>query len=163
MQATDGLQRLCRLIDAFESLQLKLYELMSHRWNALVLSRPGDAALLVPREQELLAQLQRKTLEREEFLRSIPHPSIDSLSLLDVARAWGQEPLVERAAKLRQQAGEIQKLSWTMWILTQRGIRHLDLIVDAVARGGAMAPTYDGPPGTGNVMRTQSALLDVSL
>lgn len=163
MQARDGLQRLSRLIDAFESIQLKLHELMSLRWNALVLSRPSDAALLVPREQELLAQLRKKTSEREEFLRSLPHQSADSLTLLDVARTWGEEALVERAAKLRRQAAEIQKLSWTMWILTQRGIRHLDLIVDAVARGGAMAPTYDGPPGTGNVMRTQSALLDVSL
>jgi hypothetical protein len=50
-----------------------------------------------------------------------------------------------------------------MWILTQRGIRHLDLVVDAVARGGLQAPTYDGPAGSGNVVRTQSALLDVSL
>ncbi|MBA4031699.1 MAG: hypothetical protein C0478_12530 [Planctomyces sp.] len=163
MRTTDGRQRLGALIESFHDLQERLQTLLDAKWAALVGSRLEEADALLPREESLVRQLQAKAAEREDFLRAEKLRGSRGESLLDLAREWGEDELISLAEEARRQAGELQQFSWRMWILTQRGIRHLDLVVDAVARGGLQAPTYDGPAGSGNVVRTQSALLDVSL
>ena len=137
-------QQLRDLLHDLAETQQDLLELLSDK-RKLAAAGDWDAlAMTQERHDDLLKRLERLHARRLELLRlaaAAGHPS-DSLTTL-VDRIDLETPHVR--SELRQVATRMRLLqheSLTTWVVTQRSLLHLSHLLEILATGGRMRPTY---------------------
>ena len=69
------------------------------------------------------------------------------------------ESLRARILRAQQRTAELQRESWIHWIVSHRCYNHYTELLDMIAHGGALAPTYGDKPST---TTSGGALLDAA-
>lgn len=147
------------LLSELSAVQTDLLGVLSHKRKALA---AGDGAALsstVPQEQDLVARLQACQDRRQRLLtqaasQGLPSDSIKSLS--KSLPASTRKRLRGELDEARQRSRILQHESLTNWVLVQRTLLHLSQMIEIIATGGRMKPTY----GNGSDRQDQGALVD---
>ena len=138
--------QLAQLLTDLGSTQTELLELLERKRAALVEIDEEALAALAEPEQRLVERLQSCHDQRARLLElaageGMPSDSLRSLhAVLDSPEADELRPRFSDAV-LRSRL--LQHHSLTNWVLTQRTLIHLSHILEIIATGGEMKPTYD--------------------
>ena len=137
------------LLEELSATQGELLSLLTEKRTLLASGDHAGLQSLVPREEQLVARLQACHQRRGELLaqaadEGLPADSIRSLTrALPSSESDGLSAAVKDA---RQKARILQHQSLTNWVITQRTLLHLSQMIEIIATGGQLRPTYgDGP------------------
>jgi hypothetical protein len=114
---------------------------------------------MLPQEEQLVAKMQACAARREELLlrakkEGLPSNNISSLSKALPADQQGD--LHERIAQANSQTRLLRNQSITNWIVIQRTLIHLSQMLEIIATGGRLQPTY----GEGEPVNASGSLVD---
>lgn len=143
-------QELAQLLNELSDVQQELLELLSAKRTCMAENNLDQMLSLQPREQELCDRLQACHDHRGELLQhaarqGLPHENLGKLasSLKTGKRRQLQKQVRDSSLKMRA----LQLQSLTNWVLAQRTMLHLAQLLEIVATGGRLQPTY-GKRGT---------------
>ena len=145
--------------------QGELAALFVEKDEALRRLRVDDLNRISLGEQELGQRLQGHLARRGQLLESARAQGLPGESLQQLAGALApvdQNLLREQIRSSELQSGELRHASWVHWIVTQRSYNHFTELLELIAHGGHLAPTYSGraqAPAGG----TGGAILDASI
>lgn len=115
------------------------------------------------REQALLERLQVCHTRREELLaqakqEGLPADSVQSLAkgLKTSASAAEREKLRKELAASQSRMRLLQAQSLTNWVIAQRSLLHVSQMLEIIATGGRLQPTY----GVGEGAQARGGMLD---
>src|SRR5262249_50227906 len=136
-----------------------LLAVLSDKRHRLLTSDTAAMEALREREAELIARLQacqerRLALLAQAADEGLPSRDFESLSaaLPPPGRATLAPQMREAAARMRP----LQHPSLTNWVLVQRTLIHLSQVLEIIATGGRLQPTY----GKGNSADSGGFLVD---
>jgi flagellar biosynthesis/type III secretory pathway chaperone len=133
------------LLDDLSSIQSELLGVLAEKRDALVTADAIRLTALVPREEQLAVRLsecqQRRATLLDEAKRQ--HRPADSLAKLVKTAPSGKSGnlggrVKESAARMRL----LQHQSLANWVLAQRSLLHVSQLIEIIATGGRMQPTY---------------------
>ncbi len=134
---------LAGLLNDLCATQDDLLGVLTEKRALLVAADTAGMQSMQAREQELLARLQscherRGALLAQAAGAGLPSDSIRSLaSSLPARRAVG-----DRVQAAASRARLLQHHSLTNWVLAQRTLLHLSQLLEIIATGGRLRPTY---------------------
>jgi hypothetical protein len=151
--------QLAALLTDLSEVQRKLLALIGEKRTLLLAANVAGLASLQPREQLLIEQLhdcqqRRTTLLADAESQGYPHRSLAELTKgLPAPRRqhWTSEIRDARA-----RARLLRHQSLTNWVFVQRTLIHLSQMLEIIATGGRLHPTY----GKGDTADTSGNLVD---
>ena len=111
----------------------------------LVASDREGLLALGAEEQQLIERLQGCLRRREELLQQAAVQGLPSQSIRSLAGSLPEAqrvPLTAEIQKASAQARLLQHHSLTNWMLVQRTLIHLSQMLEIIATGGRLRPTY---------------------
>jgi hypothetical protein len=150
---------LAELLAELSAAQRELFDVLNRKLNLLKTADAAGLEQLAPTEQALADRLQACYQRRLDLLedarrRGLPGDSLRALSsaIPGERRKQIQEQVADAAAKSRL----LQHQSLTNWVVVQRTLLHLSQLLEIIATGGRLRPTY----GTGASATSGGTLLD---
>jgi flagellar biosynthesis/type III secretory pathway chaperone len=150
------------LLSELSSVQDELLEVLETKRDLMAASDVDGISQLQPREEQLLERLDACHKRRAELLQSAGHQGLpnESLGQLVSRLASDKQPNLSRqvnAASSRMRL--LQHQSITNWVLAQRTILHLSQLLEIIATGGQLQPTYgrDNSPAPSGALVDQEA------
>lgn len=141
------------LLAELSSTQSELLELLAEKRTLLA---GGDTAALEelqPREEQLIHRLQACHSKRQDMLSQAEQEGLpsDSISALAANLPASHRLQIEQQMKQAHHRTKLlQHESLANWVLIQRTLLHLAQLIEIIATGGQMQPTYgDEASGTG--------------
>ncbi|MCA9103703.1 MAG: flagellar protein FlgN [Pirellulales bacterium] len=158
----DWEHELTDLLNGLSGVQTELLEVLGEKRRHLVTSDVAALAALQPREQDLLERLEschdrRRALLDRAADEGLPNNSVRQLaSSLDLSE---QSDVGQRIDEAAGRARLVQHQSLTNWVLVQRTLIHLSQMLEIIATGGRLKPTYgaDGRTDAGGTLVDQAA------
>jgi hypothetical protein len=150
---------LAGLLNELSAVQDELLEFLAAKRRLLVNVDTAGLAAMQPREEELTARLQachqyRTRLLQRAAAEGLPSDSIQSLtSSLPRSQREGLGKQVKMASA---RARLLQHHSLSNWVLVQKTLLHLSQVLEIIATGGRLQPTY----GKGQSSGASGALVD---
>ena len=133
------------LLDDLSSVQGELLGVLGEKREALIRSDVAQLAELQLREERLASRLTECQDRRTALLGAAKQQGRPSDSLAKVAKTAGDgknrklgERVKETAARMRL----LQHQSLANWVLAQRSLLHVSQLLEIIATGGRMQPTY---------------------
>lgn len=120
----------------------------------------GDFAALSslePRDEEIIERLQQCLDRRQSMLDRAAEEGLPAKNLRELAASLPRAQRRQLSEPLRQSTGRARLLqcqSLANWVVVQRTLLHLAQVVEIIATGGRMKPTYanDEPVHSGALM-----------
>lgn len=138
-------QQIASLLTDLSAVQTDLLALLSEKRKLIAASDGAALEALGTGEAKLTERLMQCHHRRQQLLANAqeqgkPSDSLQSLTAsLPRAQRNRLRPEVNSA---RQQAKLLQHQSLTNWVLVQRTLLHLSQMIEIIASGGQMKPTY---------------------
>jgi hypothetical protein len=138
---------LAQLLNDLLTVQGGLLAMLCRKRELLVAADTAGLAALAPQEENLLGTLQECFRRREQLLVRAGQEGLPSQSLqaLNGALPKPQQERLDgnfRAATAR--ARLLQHHALANWVLVQRSLIHLSQLLEIIATGGRLQPTYGG-------------------
>jgi hypothetical protein len=114
---------------------------------------------LQPREEELCRRLEACRERRAGLLQSAAGQGSKADSLGDLASLAAPSNRGELRKRIKEASGRmrfVRRQSLTNWVIAQRTLLHLSQIMEIIATGGRLQPTY----GKGESVTSRGALVD---
>jgi hypothetical protein len=133
------------LLSDLSAVQADSLSILGKKREMLAGSDLGGLAALAPQEEALVERLQR-CLERREVLlararsEGRPWQSLRELACSLPRRERGK--LLDKIDRARAQARILTHQSLTNWVVVQRTLIHLSQMLEIIATGGRVKPTY---------------------
>jgi hypothetical protein len=150
---------LAELLSRLSGAQQQLLHLLDRKRECLLNRDGAGLSALLPQEQELCAELEACHDRRQELLAQAATEGLQADSIRDLA---GKLPL-GRSQSLKQSLDEaskrsrlLQHQSMAQWVAVQRTMLHLSHMIEIIATGGHLKPTY----GRGGAPAASGALMD---
>jgi hypothetical protein len=155
----DWESQLASLLERLSTAQRELLSLLASKREFIVRRDHQGLRNLAEREKQLSDELQSCHVERERMLASanaegLPHDSLADLTAALPGRA--SRKLGGAVAEARDRARLIRHECLTQWVAVQRTVLHLSQMLEIIATGGRVAPTY----GKGRSPERGGALID---
>lgn len=150
--------QLAELLGDLSRVQTELLDVLAAKRECMAENDLTGMAALQPREAELCAQLQSCHDRRASLLQDAngdgsPCDSLQQLaSRLPTGESTFRQKLHDASARMRL----LQHQSLTNWVLAQRSMLHLAQLLEIVATGGRLQPTY----GRDDSSMSSGALVD---
>ena len=133
------------LLDELASVQTELLEVLNEKRRALVAADIVQLGELQPREERLAARLAECSQRRSELLEAaqcagLPSESVGKLAVR--ASSGNSSKLGGRVKEAAHRMRLLQHQSLTNWVLAQRSVLHVAQLLEIIATGGRMQPTY---------------------
>lgn len=159
---TDWEHELTELLNGLSSAQTEMLEVLGEKRKHLVTNNIAGLAALQPREQDLLDRLQACHDRRRELLELAAGEGLPNESVRELASSLPQDRDGELETRIKDAASRarlVQHHSLTNWVLVQRTLIHLSQMLEIIATGGRLKPTYgkDGRTDTGGALVDQAA------
>lgn len=136
---------LAELLRELTNVQDELLALLSHKRSLLRDVDIAGITALEPREAELARQLEACLERRRELLDRAARAGQPSGSLRELAAAAPiaeQQALEQQLADAELRSRLLQHHSLTNWVVIQRTLLHLAQVLEIIATGGRLRPTY---------------------
>lgn len=147
------------LLSRLSEAQRQLLTLLDRKRECLVQRDQSGLSALLPEEQNLCAELEACHERRQQLLALAATNGLPSDSIRSLA---GSLPGRE-AQSLKQSLDEashrsrlLRHQSMAQWVAVQRTMLHLSHMIEIIATGGQLKPTY----GRGGTSATNGALMD---
>ena len=150
---------LAELLDRLAAAQQNLLGLLSRK-HTMLRSRDHEAlATLAEEEHQLCCELQachdqRQLLLERAAAEGLPADSIQSLA--DALPKENAQTLQQPLDASRQRSQLLRHQSLAQWVVVQRTLLHLSQMLEIIATGGQLKPTY----GNGGVAANSGSLMD---
>jgi len=150
---------LAQLLTDLLAVQDELLEFLTRKGKLLATADTEGLAALQPEEERLIGALQQCLQRRQELLSRAGREGLPSASIRALTQSL---PRAERGPWQVQveQAGSQARLlkhhSLTHWVVVQRTLIHLSQMLEIIATGGRLQPTY----GEGEPVNASGALVD---
>jgi hypothetical protein len=147
------------LLDELSSVQDELLALLARKRGQLV---AGDLAALAEtqvREEQLAVRLKHCQERRADVLAAARKAGLAGDSLGKLASAVSERnrgKLGERANAASARMRLLRNESITNWVLAQRALLHVSQLVEIIATGGRLQPTY----GEGESVHSRGSLVN---
>ena len=133
------------LLDELSAAQGELLEVLAEKRSALSTADVVRLTELQPREEKLLVRLadcqeRRSALLAEAKRQGQPCGNIAMLAVK--ANRGKPSKLAERVKETAGRTRLLQHQSLTNWVLAQRSLLHVSQLLEIIATGGRMQPTY---------------------
>ncbi|MGE0606236.1 MAG: flagellar export chaperone FlgN [Pirellulales bacterium] len=137
---------LADLLRELTSVQEDLLQLLAEKQALLARAETDRVSLLQSREESLLARLEGCHLRRKELLEKSAREGRPANSLRNLASALPPTDRKAVAARLDQAETRgrlLRHQSLANWVLAQRTLLHLSQLLEIIATGGRVCPTYE--------------------
>jgi hypothetical protein len=146
------------LLGELSQVQSELLELLQMKQRRMASQNPSELVPLMEREQELASRMQachdrRAALLAQAKAEGLPGDSI--LSLSAAVEGGPRGPVSRQAKETQSRMRLLQHHSLVNWVLAQRALLHVAQLLEIVATGGRLQPTYgngDNPALRGNLL-----------
>ena len=133
------------LLDELSSVQSELLGVLNDKREALIRADVNRLTELQPREERLASRLAECQERRSALLAAAkeqgrPHDSIAKVA--KTARGGKHSKLGERVKETAARMRLLQHQSLANWVLAQRSLLHVSQLIEIIATGGRMQPTY---------------------
>ncbi len=138
-------QELGELLSTLSAVQHDLLAVLTEKQKRLTRPEAGALAEIQEREAELIARLEAVHLRRRELLERAGQEGLPAQSLAALTAALPDEERRQLAPQIDQasaRASLLQHHSLTNWVVVQRTLLHLSHLLEIIATGGRMQPTY---------------------
>ena len=128
--------------------QGELMAVLNRKRNLLAVMDHEGLAGVAEDEQRLLGVLQECLSRRQSLLARAAAAGLPSGSIQAFAQALppqNREPLARQVAAASSRARLLHTQNLTNWIVIQRTLIHLSRLLEIIATGGKMSPTYGEP------------------
>jgi flagellar biosynthesis/type III secretory pathway chaperone len=155
----DWQPRISALLGDIAAAQEELLEVLAVRRDRLARVDLTGLEALHEREGALQERLSDCQQRRQELLEEaeragLPHDSVASLA--QASSAGGRANLGKEIRTLSTQMRLLRNQSLTNWVLAQRSLLHVSQLLEIIASGGRMQPTY----GVEDGLNSRGALVD---
>ena len=141
------------------AVQDELLEILTKKRELMVASDLEGLSAIGPQEEKLVSRLQECISRREQLLARAKQEGLPAASIKSLSRALPKnqrESLQERVRLARSRTRLLEHHSLTNWVLVQRSLIHLSQLLEIIATGGRLQPTY----GKGEPVNSSGALVD---
>jgi flagellar biosynthesis/type III secretory pathway chaperone len=159
----DWEQAITQLLAELSATQQELFEVLAEKRQRLASVDVSGMGELQSREQALLERLQACHTKREELLAAakcegLPADSMTSLAktAIPAGKSAGGEKLRKELASTASRMRLLQTQSLTNWVVAQRSLLHVSQLLEIIATGGRLQPTY----GVGEGVHARGGLVD---
>ena len=150
---------LAALLTDLLAVQDELLETLNSKRQLLLDADTEGLAEIGRQEEQLVESLQQCLRRREELLVRAAREGLPSASIRALSRAVpraGHAELGDRVKLAGSRARLLKHHSLTNWVLAQRSLIHLSQMLEIIATGGRLQPTY----GEGQAAGASGALVD---
>lgn len=138
-------QEVTALLSELKSVQEELLAVLAEKHKYLAVADVESMAPLQAREHVLMDRLTQCQLRREQILKvaeaaGSPADSISQLANKLPSGSMGGLGKEVRESQARMRL--LQHQSLTNWVLAQRGLLHVSQMLEIIATGGRIQPTY---------------------
>ena len=133
------------LLDDLSSVQTELLSVLAEKRSALAKGDLVRLAELQPREEQLAARLQACHQRRQVLLDAAKREGRpgENLAKLATRTSGGKtNKLGSRVKKTAARMRILQHQSLANWVLAQRSLLHVSQLLEIIATGGRLQPTY---------------------
>ena len=142
---TDFESEISALLDELAGVQTELLAVLDEKRLALATADLESLRDLQPREERLAARLSTCHERRAELLAAAGREGLPSESVTKLAnKASGgkSSKLGSRAKETADRMRLLQHHSLANWVLAQRSLLHVSQLLEIIATGGRIQPTY---------------------
>lgn len=150
---------LAELLGRLSDAQQLLLSLLDLKRQCLVQRDSAGLLALLPQEEELSNELQACHDRRQELLAQAAAEGLpgDSISSLAEKLPGGSSPSLKLSLnEARKRSQLLRHQSMAQWVAVQRTMLHLSHMIEIIATGGQLKPTY----GRGGASHASGALMD---
>ena len=137
--------QLAALLDELSSVQSELLEVLQTKQQALARADVVQLVDLHPREAQLADRLAQCHRRRAELLSAARQNGIAAENLEILASRAGPDNAGNLGNRVKQAAARMRLLqhqSLANWVLAQRALLHVAQVLEIIATGGRLQPTY---------------------
>ena len=150
---------LAELLSDLSNVQTDLLKVLSQKRQHMAVCDVEAMESLQPREQELCDRLQACHTRRAELLELAGNQGLPSDSIVKLASALPnckKGKLDKQVKEASSQMRLLQHHSLTNWVVAQRTLLHVSQMLEIIASGGQLNPTY----GNDEPVHSRGALVD---
>jgi flagellar biosynthesis/type III secretory pathway chaperone len=150
---------LAQFLNDLSAVQDETLGVLVKKREFLVASDTEGLASVNRQEESLLERLQECLKRREELLGRAAQEGLPATNLDTLSRALPRSErtsLSERMQSARSKTRLLQHHSLVNWMLVQRTLLHLSQVLEIIATGGRLQPTY----GRRGPVETSGSLVD---
>jgi hypothetical protein len=143
--ATDWEAEISGLLDELSSVQADLLDVLAKKRDALATANVETLASLQPVEQELGSRLEHCQARRAELLAAARQEGLPGESVSKLAMRVGGGKRGRLGRQVKDSAARMRLLqhhSLANWVLAQRSLLHVSQLLEIIATGGRLQPTY---------------------
>lgn len=143
--ALDFEAEISALLDELSSVQSELLDVLQHKRHALAAADLPLLGKLQPREESLAERLLLCQQRRSELLAAAGEEGLPNENVAKLAtRVSRGKPgaLGQRVKETSSRLRLLQHQSLANWVLAQRSLLHVSQLLEIIATGGRMQPTY---------------------
>ncbi|GIW94984.1 MAG: hypothetical protein KatS3mg110_3025 [Pirellulaceae bacterium] len=143
---SDYEEQLGEYLTALTEVQSKLLELLEKKRRAMASGDLPAIASFQQQEQVLAGELEELQRRRGELLASAAQEGLAAEDLRALARRLERGKPGKLASQVNQAAARMQLLQHTAltnWVIAQRSLLHISQMLEILATGGRLLPTYD--------------------
>ncbi len=161
--AQDWERQLTDYLEALSEVQSELLELLERKRRAMAARNLGAFPSLQRQEEALSVRLSELQQRRARLLEQAAREGWKADNLQGLAKKLDSEKQGKLHSQVNQVAGRMQMLqhaALTNWVIAQRSLLHISQMLEILATGGRLLPTYDpcGPaPGWSGGLVDQEA------
>ena len=150
---------LAKLLTDLLAVQDELMEILTRKSQLLAAADTDGLAAMGPEEERLIGSLQECLDRRQELLARAGQEGLPSASIRALTQALPQAQRTQLDGQVElasSQARLLKHHSLTNWVVVQRTLIHLSQMLEIIATGGRLQPTY----GEGEPVNASGALVD---
>src|SRR6266566_6441076 len=136
---------LASLLAELSAIQTDLLGVLTDKRQRLLTSDTAAMEALRAKEEELIGRLQACQERRQALLAQAATEGLPSSDLKTLAEAFPTSEQTALSPEIREAAARMRLLqhhSLTNWVLVQRTLIHLSQVLEIIATGGRLKPTY---------------------
>ena len=146
-------------LDRLAHAQRELLALLAEKRKLLESRDHQKLQALVERERELASELQNCHEARAELLKNAESDGLPSTSIASLDQALANQVTSSRGESIRESCNQAQLIRHeclAQWVAMQRTLLHLSQMLEIIATGGRLKPTYGDRHGA----HSSGALMD---
>jgi hypothetical protein len=150
---------LAELLGRLSGAQQQLLQLLDRKRECLLKRDGAGLSALLPQEQELCSELEACHNRRQELLAQAAAEGLQADSIRSLAGKLpqgGSQSLKQSLDEASKRSRLLQHQSMAQWVAVQRTMLHLSHMIEIIATGGHLKPTY----GRGGAPASSGALMD---
>ena len=144
-QQVDWEADLTALLDELSNVQTELLDVLAAKRESMASNDMQQMLELHPRAEALCDRLRSCHLRREQLIDGAKQQGLPAENLQSIASTLAKAPRGKVARQMTTASARMRLLqhqSLANWVLAQRTILHLSQLLEIIATGGQLQPTY---------------------